>query len=246
MRFRISYVCTVSVLSICALTSSVSATTTYSYFYVAGQTSYDNVTPGSAVDVSLYLQEVNSDGSSNSLLSNEDGLFGAGVGVSQFSSSNGNPTTITGVNANSGSPTAGFDNVLDASYSSPANTAAILEQLNFSDVDGVAAVTQGSGVSTVYLGMLILQASSSAGQTTEFTVGVYDPNNGNTVTFDNGYDLDNVNDPLNPADASDLYSSAASTNFSITTSESAIPEPTSLALIAMSAFLLNARRRRAD
>jgi hypothetical protein len=213
--------------------------TTYSYFYIAGQTSYNNVTPGSSIDVPLYLQEVNSDGSSNSLLASEDGLFAAGTGVSQFSSSVGVATTITGISPNSGSPPAGFDDILD--QSTTASSAALLEQVNFSDSNGVAAVSQGGGVSTVYLGTLALLASSTPDQTTTFTVSVYDPNQGNTVTFNNGYDLDNNNDPLNPPGASALYSSAAPTNFSVTTSS--VPEPASLSLLTLGAVTLLSRRR---
>lgn len=214
------------------------AQTTYSYFYIAGQTTYENVTPGSPIDVPIYLEEVNSDGSSNSLLASEDGLFAAGTSVSQFSSSGGVTTTITGISANSGTPTTGFDDILD--QSSTATSAALLEQVNFTDSDGVAAVSEGGGVSTVYLGTLSLQASSTPDQTTTFTVSVYDPNNGNTVTFDNGYDLDNNEDPLNPPGASDLYSSAASTNFSVTTS---VPEPAALCILTFGSMLLLGRRR---
>lgn len=223
------------------------APTTYSYFYVAGQSSYTGVTPStltqpSTVNVSLYLEEANSDASSNSLLVNEDGLAGAGVSVTLFSSGGPNPTTITGISGNSGSPTSGFENVTDNSFTS--TSAALQESLNFTDGDGVAAGAQVNGVSTVFLGILSLQASSTPGQTTTFTLGVYDPDNGNSVTFDSGYDLDNNADPLNPAGAGDLYSSAASTNFSITT---ALPEPTTaLLLVVLALPLLRRPRRRAS
>jgi hypothetical protein len=221
--------------------SAQAQTTTYSYFYIAGQTSYNNVAPGTPVDVPLYLEEVNSDGSSNSLLANEDGLFAAGTGINLFSSSGGAATAITGISPNSGTPPTGFDDILD--QSSTAASAALLEQIEFSDSNGVAAASQGGGVSAVYLGTLVLQASSTPDQTTTFTVGVYDPNNGNTVTFNSGYDLDNNADPLNPAGASTLYSSAASTNFSVTTGAS-LPEPASISVLVISAYGLFRRRMR--
>ena len=236
---RIAFVVVVASL-VCCGNIAKAALTTYDYFYIGGQTAYTGVTPGSTINVPLYLEEVNSDGSTNSLLSNEDGLFAAGVSVAFFSSSGGAATTITGVSANAGSPTTGFDDILDQSHTSSA--AAVLEQVNFSDSHGVAPGSQTNGVSDAFLGTLSLQASSTPGQTTTFTVGVYDPSNGNTVTFDNGYDLDNNADPLNPAGASTLYSSATPTNFSVTTSS--VPEPASLSLLIASGLTLIARPRR--
>jgi hypothetical protein len=222
----------------CSL-NAARASTTYSYFYISGQTSYTGINPGSPINVPLYLQEVNSDASANSLLTSEDGLFAAGVGVAFSSSSGGTATTITGVSPNSGSPTTGFDDILDES--STGSSAAVLEQLNFSDSDGVAAGPQTNGVSDVFLGTLTLQASSTPGQTTTFTIGAYDPSNGNTVTFDSGYDLDNNADPLNPSGAADLYSSAAPTDFSVTTSS--VPEPASLSMLMASGLMLLRGRR---
>ena len=200
MRQKMRLALVVFLGSLACWLNAAQAQTTYSYFYIGGQATYTGLTPGSTINVPLYLQEVNGDGSTNSLLASEGGLFAAGVSVAFSSSSGGVVTTITGVNPNSGSPTTGFDDVLDQSNSSI--SAAILEQVNFSDSDGVAAVVQGNGVSNVFLGTLVLQASSSPGQTTTFTVGAYDPSNGNTVTFDSGYDLDNNLDPLNPSGAS--------------------------------------------
>lgn len=215
---------------------------TYDYFYVSGQASYTGVTPGSTITAVLYLQEVNSDASTNSLLTSEDGLAGAGVSVAYSSSSGGGVTTITGVSPNSGSPTTGFDSILDQSYTS--TSGAVLEQVNFSDSDGVAAGAQSNGVSDVFLATLTLHASSTPGQTTTFIVGAYDPNNGNTVTFNSGYDLDNNSDPLNPPGASELYSSAAPTDFSVTT---AVPEPaTTLLLVTVSGLMLARRKRRIE
>jgi hypothetical protein len=122
-------------------------------------------------------------------------------------------------------------------------SAALLEQVNFTDSDGVLAETQSNGVSELLLGTLELQASSDPGQTTTFTIAAYDPNNGNTVTFNNGYDLDNNADPLHPTGASDLYSSAAPTNFSVTTS--VVPEPVSSVFLFTSSFMLLCRHRQA-
>lgn len=231
----------VIVLGGCAMSvEAARASTTYSYLYVGGQSTYTGVTPGSTIDVPLYLQETNSDGSTNSLIASEDGLAGAGLSVNFASASDSGPTTITGISPNSGTPTTGFDDILDQTFTS--GSAALLEQVGFSDSDGVAAGPQNDGVSEVFLGTLALQASSNSGETTTFTIGAYDPNNGNTVTFDIGYDLDNNADPLNPAGASDLYFSAASTDFSVTTSS--VPEPASLSFLFTVSGLMLVRMHR--
>jgi hypothetical protein len=243
-RMRLAFVAFLG--SIGCLASVTWASTTYSYFYIAGQTDYTGITPGGTVNVPVYLQEVNSDESGNSLIGADDGLFSAGINASFFSSSGGNAAIFTGVTPNSGSPTTGFDDIEDQSYTD--TSANILEQLSFSDNDGVTATSLGSGVFTVYLGNLAVQGSSDPGQKTTFTVGAYDPNNGNTVTFNDndtytGYDLDNNMDPLNPGDGTSLYSDAAPTNFSITT---IVPEPGTLSLLAIGGLLVLRRRRGAD
>lgn len=215
------------------------ADTTYSYFYISNQPNYTyTVAPGTVFTVDLLLEEQNDDASSNSLLVNEDGLFGAGVSVAFSATSGGVATTITGVGANSGSPTSGFDDILD--QSSTSSSAAVLEQLDFSDSDGVAAGPQVDGISTVLLGTLTLQASSTPGQTTTFTVAAYDPDNGNTVTWTTGYDLDNN---MDGGDFSALYSSATPNNFFVTTTDVAVPEPATLSILMVGLTLVPRSRR---
>jgi hypothetical protein len=99
------------VLTVGARVAPATSSTTYGYFYVSGHTAYTGVTPGAAIDVALYLQETNSDGSGNSLLQSEDGLFAGGVSVAFAASSGASATTITGIRPNSGSPTTGFDDI---------------------------------------------------------------------------------------------------------------------------------------
>jgi len=215
------------------------AATTYSYFYVAGQPEYD-VVPGTTVEVPLYLQEVNSDGSSNSLLASEDGLSAAGVSVSFLAASDSGPTSITGILANASSPTSGFDYIQDSGQATLTSTyAALSEATNYSDTNGVAAGTQTNGQCEVFLGTLQLQASAASYETTTFNVGVYNLDNGTTQTADpDYYDLDNNTDPF--AGNADLYSSATSSGFSVVT----IPEPASLSLLAVGAMPLVQRSRR--
>lgn len=235
MREKLRFASVMLFGSLACCVSAAQAQTTYGYFYVAGQTTYSGVTPGSTINVPIYLEEVNSDGSTNSLLASEEGLFGAGVSVAYASGDAS--TTITGVSANSGSPPSGFDNILD--QTSTAGSAAILEQVNSSD-PGVAAGPETNGVSSVFLGTLTLKATANPGQTTTFTVGRYDPVSGNSVTYTSGYDLDDNADPFDPPDAASLYNDAAPTNFSIVTS---LPEPASVSLVVIPGLLVTARRR---
>jgi hypothetical protein len=215
------------------------AALSYNYFYVAGQNSYNSVTPGSAIQVPLFLEEVNSDGSSSSLLASEHGVSAAGISISLTFGTN--PTTITGIVGNGGAVPGGFDEPITAQSTS--STASILENVDITDSAGVGANSLGNGVSEVLLGTLSLQASSFGGQTTVFTVGPFDLSGGNTFTNDSGYDLDNNADVGNPSGSSSLYNSAASTTFSIATA-TAVPEPASLSLLAVGSVVLLGRHRR--
>ena len=85
-----------------------------------------------------------------------------------------------------------------------------------------------------------MQASTSLSQMTKFIVQTYDPKNGNTVTFNMGYDLDNNADVMNPANSASLYTDAASSAFTVTTT----PEPASAGIFLASTLLLLKRHRR--
>ena len=224
-----------------ALAVSARASTTYSYFYKADQNSY-TVAPGNNLTVNLFLQEVNSDQSTNSLLASEHGLSYGGVSVHLFSGST--QTTITSASPNAGNPPAGFDDPSSTAIVNSPNSATITENTDGfpfgSDLVGVEAGAQVNGVSQVLLGTITIHASSAPGQTTVYTADLADPASGSTLTNDSAYDLDNNSDPLNPAGSDTLYSSAAPTNFTITTT----PEPTSLALLALTALTLTKRPSR--
>lgn len=228
------------------LAMAVSArATTYSYFYTAGQNSY-TVAPGSDLTVNLFLKEVNSDQSANSLLGSEHGLSSAGIGIQRTSGST--LTSITSASPNFGSVPTGFDDPSStASVNSP-GSATITEStdgfaVGGSDFVGVEAGPQVNGVSEVFLGVITIHASSLPGQTTVFTADVANPAVPNTYTNDNAYDLDDNGDFLNPPDAPGLYNSAAPTNFSVITTGST-PEPTSLALFGLAALTLTKRPSR--
>lgn len=234
-------------LSLCAgmaLAVSVQAAT-YSYFYTADQNSY-TVAPGSNVTVNLFLQEVNSDQSSSSLLADEQGLSQAGVSVQRISGSS--QTTITSASPNAGDVPNGFDDPSSTALVNSPGSATITEStdgfaVGGSDLVGVEAGPQVNGVSDVLLGVITIHASSLPGQTTVFTADVANPAIPGTYTNANSYDLDNNGDFLNPTDATSLYDSAAPTNFSIITT-APTPEPTSLALFGLAALTLTKRPSR--
>ncbi len=227
-----------------AMAASAQATT-YNYFYTAGQSSY-TVAPGSNLTVNLFLKEVNSDHSANSLIGSEDGLSSAGIGIQRVSGSTS--TSITSASPNSGSVPTGFDDPSSTAMVNSPGSATITESTDgFSvggpDFVGVGAGPQVSGVSEVFLGVITIHASSLPGQTTVFTAGVANPAIPTTTTNDNTYDLDDSSDFLNPPDAQSLYNSAAPTNFSVITT-SPTPEPTSLALFGLAALTLTKRPSR--
>ena len=220
--------------------------TTYSYFYTVGpQTTY-SVAPNGTVTVPLYLQEVNSDQSTDSLLANEHGLFTAGVNVAFVSGST--LTTITAATANTGAVPKAFDNPASMGTVDSGTSAIITESTDpvpfGTDIEGVQATagSQSDGISFIYLGSVTIQASPNPGETTVFTVTSTDPAISSTVTNDYCYNLDNSNDPYNPEGAASLYYGTAGTNFTITTSS--VPEPTTIGLLALGLPLLFRRGRR--
>ena len=224
---------------------------TYSYFYTVGpQTNYI-VAPNGTVTVPLYLQEVNSDQSTDSLLANDHGLFTAGVNVEYYSGSS--LTTITAATANTGAVPGAFQEAFSAGTVNSVTSATITESTDQlfiigtdifgTDAEGVqvTAGSQSDGISFIYLGSVTIQASSIPCETTVFSVTNTDPTIGSTVTNDNYYNLDNSSDPLNPGDAASLYFGTAATNFTITTSS--VPEPTTVGLLALGLPLLFRRAR---
>ena len=215
--------------------SRAHADPTYSYFYVAGQASY-TAAPNATLTVPLYLEEVSTD--SSSLLGSEGGLSAAGVSVAV---SGAGPTQITGIAGNVGTPPAGFDGT-PVTTASTSTTASLLENTDITATTGVAAGPQANGVSLLLLGSLTVRTGSTTGQTT-FVVSPYSSTSGNTFTNLDAYDLDNSSDPSNPDGSSDLYYSAAGTEFTVDAAV-ASPEPTSLLLAgSASAALALARRR---
>jgi hypothetical protein len=236
IRFMIA----LALLGLAARQAMAQASTTYSYQYIAQQSAY-MVPTSSNLTINLYLQETNSDQSSNSLLASEHGLTAAGV---QVAFTSGNPSaTITAANFNGGTVPTGFDDAGNTATFT-ATSASISESTDPDpfgpDLVGVAAGPQTLGVSNVFLGSITLTTGPVGGVSTRFTVGTNDPLLGATFTNDNSYNLDNTADPLNPAGAASLYSNSTPSTFTITTN--AVPEPTIFGGIV--SLLVFIRRRR--
>ncbi len=233
-------------LGVAGMTRAAGAATSYSYNYLPGQSNY-TVPLGGSVQVNVYLQETNSDQSSNSFLNNENGLSNASLSVSPVSGTGyitdivGNPNTS---NLDDGS---GFDpsttSAAAAPNGAPAGTFSLLENTGFDLSNGVLAGAQTNGVSKVFLGVLTIHAGSNVGDVATFSVGQYDPSNpgNNTLTSLNGYNLDINPDPQNLP-----YDDAAANNFTVTTEEaSPVPEPgTAMILLPGVMWLLAGRPRK--
>ena len=208
-----------------------SADPVYSYFYIAGQSSYVTGV-NSDLQIPIYLREISAD--STSLIANEDGLLTAGFSVEPTNPLPSSPAMLTGATGNSGNPPSGFDAPIVSTLLG--GSAYVLEYIDITDPDGVATGPQVDGIADVLLGYVTVHTGSIGGQTTTFNVGLYDPNTGNTFSNLNLYNLDDNTDPLNPADATRLYNSAVGTSFTVTTS--AVPEPGSLVLLAVGGISL--------
>jgi hypothetical protein len=152
------------------------------YQYVTDHASYTAVS-GSTVTVRLYLQET-LDAGYSSLLAGV-GLFAAGAGVLRVS---GSDASITGLAAD----TSDFAGPSGINFT--AADALLIEAISFA-APGVQLANTGGGASPatlaneIYLGSLTIAVGPVPGGTT-FSLGRHDPQNGNTLTYQSGNDLD--------------------------------------------------------
>lgn len=214
--------------------SAAPAATSYSYFYTTGDQTSFSVAPGGTVTVPLFLQEVNSDQSTNSLLASEQGLYSAGISIQYIGGSPAN--TITGATANSN--VGGFDDPTSVGVVSSPVSAYIME---FSgSAQGALPGPQVDGVSSIYLGSVTFQASSIFGDTTTFELSGTDPIQiGSSVTNSNFYNMDDPTNFQNPPDAASLYTGAATSTLTV----SAVPEPAVIGFLAAATPVLLRRTR---
>jgi hypothetical protein len=239
---KLCFIIALGLLGIAAQQTSAQSSTTYSYKYISQQPAY-TAAVNTPITINLYLQETNSDQSTNSLLVNEHGLTGAGIQVA-FLSGNSS-ATFTAASVNGGAVPTGFD--ADANAATFTTTSATISESTNSepfgnDLVGVAAGAQTAGVSKVFLGSVTITTGSVGGVTSTFQITTSEPLTGDTFTNDNGYNLDNAASLTNPPGAASLYSNAQPTTFTVTTN--AVPEPATAAGVVV--LLSLARRRKGE
>jgi hypothetical protein len=228
-------------LALALLSGSARASVSYTYEYVTDQSTYSGAV-GSTVTVSVLLQETAATGVNSSLINSENGMF-SGAFYAVQSNSPSNPATITGVNKNSA-----FDGFLNSQFN--ATQARLAETENIQDTSGVGGKQNGN-ITTVTIGTISIAVGASD---TTYTVESYKfaPKtfggsgvDGNTLTFNNGYDLDVVNGTAAGGityTGADFFNGSTAFSFTVT---SATPEPSSLVLgaVAASGLALGAWRR---
>jgi len=186
--------------------------------------------PGEVLEIAVYVYETFTPGSETAVLDDEGGLLSVGLTISRTSVG---PTDPAGVLASDEiAHNADFNDayLLDKSVqlSGGVFDSVTLEGArDIAEPTGIAAEVSSAGVRRLLLGTFTFTAGSVPNETTAFRIhdNAAAPMNG-TVTWDlPGLALD---DQLQPFD------------FTITT----IPEPASLALLALPTCILVARRRR--
>jgi hypothetical protein len=193
--------------------------------YAAGSTTYMTTAAGESVSVPVFLVETDTAGSA-SLLASEDGLFGAGLDINRAV---GN-AAISGLMTN-----AAFAGLPQSSVGAAATS--FTESVSLTAADGVPAAPVSAGISEVLLGTLQITSGTVA---TTFMLTPYVNGNGstggNTVTFDDFYDLD-------ANSTSPVYTAAAPTSFLVSVAPLAVPEPASFGVLGIAAAGIFRRRR---
>jgi hypothetical protein len=228
------------------------------YQYTVDSSSLRVAAPGTVVTVPIYLSETLT-GGSTSIINNDGGLFGAGVGVyNTGGATRPGQARILSVALNTspissggfGTSGQGLGNATD--LVSDGSDAALVENTGFPLMPGpLASLFSNSGgtvVNRVLLGSVTIR-SGALGNTTTFAVTSLfnspDPvlgqgNEGNTVTFISGWDLDLDNN----GNQSSLLTGAPPPHFlgandiSGTFTLATIPEPSSLAIFAVAGACL--------
>lgn len=234
---------------VCGMAIGQTARAALVYEYVPDQTSY-TVQPGSVVNVLVYLKETVTS-PSTSLITADNGMLGAGVSLTRSAANlPANPsafiTDATGVTRNL-ADFSGPGNVTGANgQGSPTATdVAFSEAVGPTVLNGVQTGNTGGGAAPavpgeVYLGSVKIQAGSDKGTTT-FAIRIHDPGNGNTLTNNNFYDLDQ----FDAASGAPAYTGASQKQNTFTVVVADVPEPASLGLLLGVGMFGLSRRRRA-
>jgi hypothetical protein len=233
-------------LGVIALAGQANAAVSYSY--VTDQANY-NVAPGTTQTIRLYLRETLGNGDA-SVITGDGGLGGFGVQVNRAAAGS---AKITGYDFN-GAEFGAYPSAVsrpgvtdsNAKMSAgtfspvfPGNTGGTFTDTSFAPPVIGKSVTSPSVPNQVFLGnvYIALDAAAAPGATTTFTALPYSTTSGgNTLTFNNQLDLD-FNNTQAP-----VFTGAVNfpTNFTVT----AVPEPTSAALLVLGGLGSLIRRRR--
>ena len=227
------------------------------YSYVTGQSSY-TIAPNAQVTIPVYLSEALTSGSA-SLITTENGLFGAGWSVTQSGTLPASPSVLTSLD---GSVTSNGSNFAGGSFTVKSGGSA-----SFMAGDNITSLTASSGplpnaLHEILLGTITITGGLKAG-TTNFVLDNFTyplTTGGYTQTFETGYDLDpNSSNPAftgtssNPTTFAvtvgrirapyrlELRTSSNPTTFAVTV---AVPEPASLGFLLVGGSLMMIRRSR--
>jgi hypothetical protein len=261
MRFKV-----IALLVVALLAASARANVIYSY--TTDSSKLTVAAPGTLVTVPIYLTETLTAGST-SIINNDGGLFGAGVGVNNTAGSTkpGQSFIVPGgVALNTAPITSGGFGTGGNGFSNATNRlsdgsdAALVESIGPGVGPGpMASLFSNSGgtvVNRVLLGSVTIQAGKLGSTTTFAVTSLFnspDPflgqgNEGNTITLLSGWDLDLDNNGgnsslLNGGPPPHFLGANDITNTFVLTN---IPEPSSLALFAVvgSGLMLRAFHRR--
>jgi hypothetical protein len=187
-----------------------------SFTYEVDQPNYD-VQIGSTVEVPVYFQEAVED-PDWSLLLPEDGLWSAGVLIERTDTSLGAPVSLQAF-----APNEADFNDLPATVSVAADQATLFELSLMTNPGGVLPpeTFPGSGVRRVLLGTLTIAAGATVGEVTTFLA------------------TDNTTDDTRTWTSFQLLDpDIESTSFTVTV----VPEPATLALLALGGAALRRRR----
>jgi len=232
-------------LGVIALAGQANAAVSYSY--VTESQNY-NVAPGTSQTVRLYLLETLGQGDA-SVIAADGGLGGFGVQVNR---PNAGTAKITGFDFNgqefsaypsaAGRPVATDSNVkFSAGAFSPVNPGNVGGTFTDTSVSPATSktITSPALANKVFLGNVYITVDPAAapGSLTTFQALPYNvASGGNTLTFNTPYDLD-FNNTTAP-----IFTGAVNspTSFTVT----AVPEPTSVALLVLGGLGSLIRRRR--